>query len=57
VFGRSHQPWRQFQAGFIACFDLTPRCGIGSTELDDAISPEVVRGARYPEQMMGLLSN
>jgi hypothetical protein len=42
VFGRSHQPSRQFQAGFIACFDLTPRRGIDSTELDDAISPEAV---------------
>jgi hypothetical protein len=27
------------------------------TELDDAISPEAVRGTRYPEQMMGLLNN
>ena len=26
------------------------------TELDDAISPEAVRGTRYPEQMMGLLN-
>jgi len=27
------------------------------TELDDAISPDAVRGSRYPEQMMGLLNN
>jgi aryl-alcohol dehydrogenase-like predicted oxidoreductase len=26
-------------------------------ELDNAISPDAVRGARYPEQMMGLLNN
>jgi aryl-alcohol dehydrogenase-like predicted oxidoreductase len=26
-------------------------------ELDDAISPEAVRGSRYPEQMMTLLGN
>jgi aryl-alcohol dehydrogenase-like predicted oxidoreductase len=26
-------------------------------ELDDAISPDAVRGSRYPEQMMGLLNN
>jgi aryl-alcohol dehydrogenase-like predicted oxidoreductase len=26
-------------------------------ELDDAISPEAVRGSRYPEQMMSLLGN
>ena len=26
-------------------------------ELDDAVSPEAVRGSRYPEQMMALLNN
>jgi aryl-alcohol dehydrogenase-like predicted oxidoreductase len=26
-------------------------------ELDDAISPDAVRGARYPEAMMALLNN
>jgi hypothetical protein len=26
-------------------------------ELDNAISPDAVRGSRYPKQMMALLSN